>query len=155
MTREDILYYFRYDSVNGQLIWINHWYNPVLPKILGKIAGCESKGYNIVRINGKNYKVHRIIWFLETGEWPKLIDHIDGNGLNNHIDNIRSVNHTINNRNRQSHREGRLLGTTFNKRKGMWEGQRIINGVREYFGQHKTEIEAHQAYLIGTGVANV
>ncbi|EAQ9051858.1 hypothetical protein D8V62_23770 [Salmonella enterica] len=36
------------------------------------------------------YKVHRVIFLLEKGEWPPICDHKDGNKLNNHPDNLRS-----------------------------------------------------------------
>ncbi|EKR4225036.1 HNH endonuclease [Salmonella enterica] len=36
------------------------------------------------------YKVHRVINYLVTGEWPPIVDHKDGNTLNNHPDNLRS-----------------------------------------------------------------
>ncbi|WP_425359496.1 HNH endonuclease signature motif containing protein [Borborobacter arsenicus] len=44
-------------------------------------------------------KIHRIIWFLEKGCWPDVIDHIDGDGLNNRIDNLRDVSQAENMRN--------------------------------------------------------
>lgn len=42
-----------------------------------------------VKLDRAHYKVHRIIWKLVTGEEPLYIDHIDGNALNNRIDNLR------------------------------------------------------------------
>ena len=50
-------------------------------------------------INGKKYKTHRIIWKMVHGYDPDYIDHIDGNPLNNHIDNLREVKHFENRRN--------------------------------------------------------
>ena len=64
----------------------------------------ESTGvqYRRVKICGSMYKAHRLIWLLHYGEWPKqFIDHIDGNGLNNRIENLRDVNHTENLRNQR------------------------------------------------------
>ena len=43
--------------------------------------------------------VHRIIWVIVTGEQPKTIDHIDGNGLNNAVSNLRSVSQSENQKN--------------------------------------------------------
>jgi len=36
-----------------------------------------------VTVKGKSYLSHRIIWLLQTGEWPKIIDHINGDPRDN------------------------------------------------------------------------
>lgn len=54
-----------------------------------------------VYVKGKNYLVHRIIWCMINGgiDNELLIDHIDGNGFNNKIENIRLVSVELNTRN--------------------------------------------------------
>lgn len=56
----------------------------------------DARGYKTCRIGGRLYKQHRVIYFLETGEQPEGIDHIDGNKLNNHISNLRAANQSEN-----------------------------------------------------------
>lgn len=51
----------------------------------------------------KRTRVSRVVWAMTYGYWPKLeIDHIDGNPLNNRIDNLREVDHVTNGRNQRT-----------------------------------------------------
>tara|TARA_R100001143_G_C3351183_1_gene129611 strand:- start:119 stop:490 length:372 start_codon:yes stop_codon:yes gene_type:complete len=54
-------------------------------------------GYFQGQIFGKLYYAHRIIWTMYYGDWPENeIDHIDRNGFNNKISNLRDVTHQVN-----------------------------------------------------------
>lgn len=76
------------------------------------VAGCAlmenrngkqyCKGW-LIKINGKTYKAHRIVYALHHHqlETEFSIDHIDGNALNNQIGNLRAVTHQTNSRNRR------------------------------------------------------
>ena len=140
---------FDYDKDRGQLIWKNP--PKFQPQLVGKVAGTVQHhghtSYNFVKINGKPRLVHRLIWIIEKNEQPDCIDHIDGNGLNNHISNLRNVNKSENNKNKKVHRSGQLFGCTQNKRNGKWIAQIRINGKQKTLGTFKTQIEAHQKYL--------
>lgn len=58
-----------------------------------------------VRINGKLYKVHRVIWLLQTGKWPDgHIDHVDGDPFNNKWTNLRLATNSQNLQNRKAQR---------------------------------------------------
>jgi len=68
-----------------------------------KRVGCEHSSnckvtYLRTKINSKAYMVHRLIWLHEHGVWPEEIDHVDGDGLNNRLHNLRSISRFENSR---------------------------------------------------------
>ena len=59
-------------------------------------------GYVRVRLNGRNYRYHRILakHFIPNPDDLPQVDHIDRNPLNNTLENLRWVSSSDNNRNR-------------------------------------------------------
>lgn len=60
-----------------------------------------SKERYTVHIGNRNALVARVVWYLLKNEDPVgfLIDHVDGNSLNNNISNLRKVSSSDNNKN--------------------------------------------------------
>lgn len=57
----------------------------------------DTKGYIILKIKGKQFKAHRIAWFLHTGKFPEnVIDHINRDRSDNRIVNLRDVKCEVN-----------------------------------------------------------
>jgi hypothetical protein len=73
----------------------------------GKVAGKKNKDRSTVLLHGKRYKVHRIIWEIFNGPIPSgmVIDHIDGDYLNNAVNNLRPITQAENNRNATRRRD--------------------------------------------------
>lgn len=156
LTREFLLSLFEYDRERGVLIWKDHWLGHVRYKFVGKEAGSPvDNRYLYVGIKNKHYRLHRIIYFLETNESPPHVDHINGDIRDNRFSNLRASNSARNQRNRKSHREGRLPGVTFRKRSGRWEAKLQVNGKRKWLGEFDTEVEAHNKYLQAVREFNV
>ena len=66
----------------------------------GARAGCihKSSGYRVIRIDGKLYREHRVIFFWMTGKWPdKEVDHRDLDKSNNRWHNLREATRSQNN----------------------------------------------------------
>ena len=114
-------------------------------------------GYCQVWFNGIRILYHVIIWILSTGkDIPQgmEIDHINGNKIDNRIENLRIVTRRGNQQNRKTHRAGRLTGTCYNKIYHddkiyhYWKSTIQINKTRIGIGRYKTEQEAHEAYKI-------
>ena len=149
-TREFLLKHFYYCNLTGNLIWKSHWAGNK-QYLINKIAGSIKKDGNIfyrdIIFNYKHYTVHRLIYFLETGKWPKTIDHIDGNGLNNKFTNLRELTCRQNAQNHYSHRKGKLVGASFDKTHQRWRSQITIGPKNIRLGCFNTELEAHERYM--------
>jgi len=110
----------------------------------------DEDGYNIIRINGRGIKRHRLIAYcflgLENivGEKNNVncIDHIDNNKLNNSVANLRITTHQGNMFNRPT-----TKGYYWDKQRNKWRATIGLNGKIIYLGYYNTEEEAHQAYL--------
>src|SRR5690606_18496037 len=117
----------------------------------GKIAGClflaktSKTRYWQIHLNRKRYFAHNIVWALNFGEVPKgmVVDHIDGNGLNNSVGNLRLVSAEGNSKNKPkySNNTSGTPGVTFDKKSKKWIARISENGCRKviYYGESKNE----------------
>lgn len=139
---------FRYDADSGRLFWKIDVMNARAGDEAGTITGKDGYAFyrNIV-LFGVRYKAHRLIWFMHHGEWPKHhIDHIDGNGLNNRMENLREATasqNMMNTRLRSDNTSG-VKGVSFDKSKGKWHAYININRKRKNIGYFDTFEEAKQ-----------
>ena len=71
---------------------------------------------------GKGYLLHRVIWLIETGEWPKQIDHINGDPADNRWTNLRNVENTRNMRNKAMFKNNTsgIMGVCWGKKGKRW-----------------------------------
>lgn len=116
----------------------------------GTIASCQSHGYIVIRIGGKLHGAHRLAWLYHYGEWPNVIDHINGDKSDNRICNLRNVTQAENNQNIQRapvNSKSGLLGAHRHGRSKRWQARIRINGVGTRLGTFATAEEAHAAYM--------
>lgn len=154
-TKEFLEWLFYYDRERGVLTWRNHWDIVVVKRFVGKEAGRIANrnfkhggvAYLNISIGNRLYPAHRLIWCLETGTYPDKVDHINGNGLDNRIQNLRSTNTRTNGQNQFRHRNGKLVGASFFKPQGTWRSYIHINKKQIFLGYHPSEQAAHECYL--------
>ena len=132
----------RYEPETGKLFWRERVNGSV--QWNARHAGneamcCVAAGYLVGRLHGKNHRAHRVAWAIFYGKWPHLIDHIDGNGLNNKICNLRDVDQTTNMqnaslsvRNTSGH-----VGVHFDKARGKWAASIRANYINIRLGRFK------------------
>ena len=114
-------------------------------KILSKTAN----GYIYLRAFGKFYLAHRVIWAMQSGEWPAFeIDHVDTDKTNNRLGNLRLASHPENARNRpaQSNNKGGIKGVYWDASRQSWQAHIAANGKRHYLGRFKNVADAVDAY---------
>lgn len=143
---KDIKLYLSYNKDTGKFFRIKEIGRK------GKIGPVkESKdkdGYLLIKFGNKSYRTHRLAWYFVYEVMPKKqIDHINGNIIDNRIINLREVTNRKNAHNYKKHREGKLVGCSFDSKAKKWVAQIYINGKSKYLGLFKTEIEGHLVYM--------
>lgn len=95
------------------------------------------------------YSEHRLAWFMTYGEWPKEIDHVNGNCADNRISNLRLADRSTNSANQRKHRYGKnpFKGVTFERRGQKWVARIQKNGKQTHLGSFQTVEEARLAYI--------
>ena len=109
------------------------------------MQGTTSNGYLVVRVNGKLYYSHRLIWLWFHGYFPEHgIDHINRVRSDNRLENLREVSQTCNLRNcgLSVKNTSGVKGVCWVTRYGKWKARvRVANKVKN-LGHHKTFTEA-------------
>ena len=148
VTKDFLLQIFHYD--NDQCCF--YWKKPTSFRVKkGDRAGyIDELGYRRISINNIRYREHQLVWLIERGSLSILqIDHIDGNKLNNHINNLREVTNKQNSENKSINKNNTsgIKGVYFDKARSKWHAC-ITNNYKNYsLGRFKTIEEAKNAYI--------
>jgi hypothetical protein len=131
---------------DGNLYWK---INPTPFISVGDKAGDinPTNGYERIKILRRSYLKHRLIFLYHHGylpEFPKVVDHIDGNILNNHIENLRESTKSQNRWNSkvQHNTISGIKGVYWVKKTGKWKAAIEINKKRYYLGEFLDKMEA-------------
>lgn len=144
---------FLFDYIDGKLYWKNPTNITMKP---GTVAGCVNKyGYVQVGIKRKYYRIHQLIYLYHHGHVPGMIDHVDGNKLNNNITNLRECNSStnpLNMRLRPTNTSG-AKNVSWDKNKNKWRVCLKVDRKYKHVGYFKdfelaelVAIEAREKY---------
>ena len=104
----------------------------------------RTSGYYRFGFAGKECALHRLVYFAYHGKLTEglVIDHIDGDRTNNSISNLREVTVKENSQNTGKFKRGACPAN------GIWLCRVVGKGGKVlHISEHKTEDEAHNAYL--------
>lgn len=106
----------------------------------------DGRGYNCIKCNGKMKYRHRIIAYaylnLDIDDPTSIIDHRNGNRIDNRVDNLYVGSQQDNTCNRRT-----AKGYYWNKPTNKWKAQIKVNYKVIYLGRFNLEADARAAYL--------
>lgn len=100
------------------------WNTRYANKVSGrKRTHSNGKSYKYITMNDKEYLAHRMAWLYYYGELPSgHIDHLDGDGTNNKISNLRDVDIATNAKNSRLYKTSKtgVNGVTIHSQNGKY-----------------------------------
>ena len=117
---------------------------------VGASAGSiTSEGYLQIGIDGERFKAHRLAWLYAHGVWPQQeIDHIDMDGINNSLANLREASRSQNEANKpaNSRNTSGVKGVCWNKQRLRWQAVIGFEGKAYHLGFFTNINDAAAAY---------
>lgn len=141
----------RYEPDTGKLFWLprpEHMFsrrrtflqfNTCFANVEAFTA-IDGRGYRSGRIWDKTYHGHRVVWAVCFGEWPDVIDHINGVRSDNRICNLRNVTKAENARRKAITQN--TPGVSFCNRRNLWKARITYDYKGKHLGYFKTREEA-------------
>jgi hypothetical protein len=116
----------------------------------------DTVGYPYVNLSDykkqKTFRVHQLVAIAFLNHTPNkydglLVDHIDGNKLNNNLSNLQLVTNRKNSSKDRKNKTSKFTGVSWHKQSNKWLAQVRKNDKVEYLGVFEKEEEAAIAYL--------
>jgi hypothetical protein len=138
-----------YDPETGILTWLERPLSDFPSERIGKAWNTRqvgnpafhqqsSHGYRTGRLGGKNYYAHRVIWMIVYGREPANVDHINGDGWDNRLCNLRECSHAENLRNMKRNKRNTSGVTGVKRAHSRW----AVQIGKDKFGSYPTMGEA-------------
>lgn len=160
-TPEQLRQLLEYDADTGKLFWkarpeemfkSYRGFRTFEARFAGKEAfTAKSHGYHVGRIFDVMHMAHRVAWAITYGEWPEEhIDHINLNGMDNRLENLREASRSENLRNIRifsSNKSGHK-GVSWDKKQGKWTARISTGKVYKFLGYFLRLEDAARAYQV-------
>lgn len=149
VTQARVSELFYYDKDTGYMIRrvnVQGYWN-------GERAGSDNihKTCRYLTVDGKSYKEHRLIWLYVYGCFPPSeIDHINGDGTDNRLCNLRLATHAENSQNRRVHADNvsGVLGVTYDRSRDAYQARICVQGKVKHLGRFDTVEAASEVYVV-------
>jgi hypothetical protein len=150
ITQPELRALLLYRPYSGIFVWR---VSPAKGVPAGTVAGSlHPSGHVYISIKRRLYAAHRLAWLYQYGHWPaSFVDHINGDGSDNRLSNLRLLDRT---KNLQAARKARadsrsgLLGACYRKDVNKWQARIQRDHVSVSLGLYDSAEEAHLVYLL-------
>lgn len=149
ISQEKLRELLDYDSCTGIFTWR---LNLGARAVFGGIPGTVDRGgYLKITVNRQAFMAHRLAWIYVYGGdiSTSEIDHINGDRLDNRIENLRLANRNENSWNQKikaSNTSG-VKGVSWDKPAKKWRAQCMLNGVKYFLGRFNSISDAEMAVI--------
>ena len=141
ITQQRLKEVLRYRPDTGVFTWKKRTSNRIK---VGDTAGTRSR-YVFINVDGKKYRAHRLAWLYVHGRFPaKEIDHINHNGLDNRLINLRECDHPENHRNESIPKNNKsgTIGVFWDKSRNKWLSNIRVHDKTIYLGYFTNKADA-------------
>lgn len=132
----------QYDKNSGVFTWKQDRRKVKAGDVAGVKTQRRTNWYTQICVFGKRVLAHRLAIFYLYGFWPDEVDHINGNGLDNSLKNLRVVTRSENARNCKRHTTNKsgVSGVYFESERRIWraeiytdDGRKSLRSGKDFF----------------------
>lgn len=144
LSKEEFEEYFIYNPKTGEIRNRVRKHSAKEGAIAGFVIKTRKNKnpYRVVKVKCKQYLAHRVAWIMAGNELKEgmVMDHINGNGLDNRIENLRMVTRSENGTNRKlaDNNSSGKTGVHFYEKDKLW----VASYRNTYIGSSKNLEEA-------------